>query len=600
VNDILQRLRHAVADRYLIEREIGRGGIANVYLAYDVRHERQVAVKVLRPEVGMLLGSERFLREIRVVARLSHPHILPVHDSGEADGALYYVMPYVDGDSLRDRLRREHRLPVPDAVRIACEVADALDLAHRRGVIHRDIKPGNILLVDGHAMVADFGIARAVHAAGGEMWETITDSGVALGTPAYMSPEQTVGSAELDARADIYSLGCVLYEMLVGTAPFVGPGGEVFLARRFTEDAPRARDARPDVPREVDEALARALARAPDDRFETARALMHALSTPGASAHAGTRVGSRARRTVWLGSAGALGAAALALWMTMREGDAPATRAGLGALPARPATPPPAPPPAPDSAGERLRLDSIFLSMAGTARDARVRAARAGATRRALAPGDSLLAAARRLADDGRWPEALGRLSVATTAWSTAERDARLEREAERAAAAPPRPAPARAESAVAAVPAPAAEPRRPPPPALRPPVETASARPPASVVPPPAPRPPSAAEVRAELEALLAAYARALEARSIPELQRAYPGLTTTQRQSWDRFFADVERLRARLELGDVSLNGDTAEANVTGSYEYGGRRTETQPVSFRVTFRREGGRWRLVAVSQ
>jgi serine/threonine protein kinase len=251
--------------------------MASVYLARDLKHDRAVAVKVLRPELGALLGAERFLREIKVVARLQHPHILPLYDSGEADEALYYVMPYAPGDSLRDRIRRERRMALRDALRIAREVADALHYAHGNDIIHRDIKPENILLSGEHAMVADFGIARAVHVAGGERWETLTDSGVAVGTPAYMSPEQTAGDRDLDGRSDIFSLGCVVYEMLAGIPPFTGPDGEVMIARRFTDPAPVLRMVRDDVPESVDLAVQRALAREPAERFANALEFTEAI-----------------------------------------------------------------------------------------------------------------------------------------------------------------------------------------------------------------------------------------------------------------------------------------------------------------------------------
>ena len=202
--DLFQRLKAALADRYAIEREIGAGGMATVYLAEDLRHHRKVAVKVLRPELAATLGPERFLREIEIAAGLTHPHILPLHDSGEVEGFLYYVMPYVEGESLRQRLDREKQLPIEDALKIAQEVGDALSFAHTRDVIHRDIKPENILFEGGHAVVADFGIARAVTAAGGER---LTETGTAIGTPVYMSPEQAAGSQDLDGRSDLYSLG---------------------------------------------------------------------------------------------------------------------------------------------------------------------------------------------------------------------------------------------------------------------------------------------------------------------------------------------------------------------------------------------------------
>jgi len=216
--DILDRLEAALAERYRIERELGSGGMATVYLAEDLKHHRQVAIKVLRPDLAAVLGSYRFLREIEIAAKLTHPHILPLHDSGEADGFLYYVMPYVAGESLRDRLNREKQLPIDDSLKLASEVADALGFAHEHNVIHRDIKPENILLEAKHAVVADFGVARAIEEAG---QTRLTETGIAIGTPAYLSPEQASGERELDGRSDIYALGCVLYEMLAGEPPFI-------------------------------------------------------------------------------------------------------------------------------------------------------------------------------------------------------------------------------------------------------------------------------------------------------------------------------------------------------------------------------------------
>ncbi len=230
----LDRLRTALADRYAIKRELGQGGMATVYLAEDLKHERRVAIKVLRTELAAVLGPERFLREIRLTAQLNHPHILPLLDSGEAAGLLYYVMPLMEGESLRERLHREQRLSIDEAVSLACEVADALSYAHGRGLVHRDVKPENVLLTAGHAVLSDFGIARAIDAASSE---TLTQTGVALGTPAYMSPEQVAGEKDLDGRSDIFSLGCVLYETLSGEPPFTGPTTRAVIARRFSAPA---------------------------------------------------------------------------------------------------------------------------------------------------------------------------------------------------------------------------------------------------------------------------------------------------------------------------------------------------------------------------
>ena len=265
IGTTIDRLTAALSGRYTIERELGAGGMATVYLAQDVKHDRQVALKVLRAELAQALGPERFLREIKIAARLDHPHFLALHDSGEADGFLYYVMPFVDGESLRDRMTREGQLPVSDALRVIAQVADALTHAHAKGVVHRDIKPENILLSGGYAKVADFGIALAA----GPSDSKLTQTGLALGTPMYMSPEQMAGDAELDGRSDLYSLGCVLYEMLAGVPPFGGANGQALMAKRFTEDAPRITMQRPAVPPMVELVLARALARDPAERHAT-------------------------------------------------------------------------------------------------------------------------------------------------------------------------------------------------------------------------------------------------------------------------------------------------------------------------------------------
>ncbi len=278
MTELADRLSATLAGRYAIQRELGAGGMATVFLAHDLRHRRAVAIKVLHPELTAVLGSERFLREIEIAAGLTHPHILPLHDSGAADGLLYYVMPYAEGESLRHRLKREPQLPLADALRIARETADALDYAHRHGVVHRDIKPENILLAEQHAVVADFGIARAVAVAGGE---TLTSTGTVIGTPGYMSPEQCLGGRELDGRSDQYSLGCVLYEMLAGQPPFMGPTAES-LAHQHLSLPPRPVTAlRTAVPDGVERAVARALAKTAADRFASAAEFATAIMTGG-------------------------------------------------------------------------------------------------------------------------------------------------------------------------------------------------------------------------------------------------------------------------------------------------------------------------------
>ena len=284
VRDAVAVVTAALGDRYAIDRELGRGGMATVYVAQDRRHAREVAIKVLRPDVAAAIGAERFLREIAIAARLTHPHVLPLIDSGQAAGSLYYVMPYVRGESLRQRLARERRLPLKDALRIARELGAGLDYAHREGFIHRDVKPENVLLADGHAVIADFGIARAIcQSCDGQ---NVTEVGLTIGTPEYMSPEQAAGDRDLDGRSDLYSLACVIYETLAGEPPFAGASARAVMAQHLSEAPPPLRARRPDAPAAVEQALARALAKDPADRFATVAqfvAALEATDAPGAA-----------------------------------------------------------------------------------------------------------------------------------------------------------------------------------------------------------------------------------------------------------------------------------------------------------------------------
>jgi serine/threonine-protein kinase len=309
----LERLRRAVGDRYVVEREIGAGGMATVFLAHDRRHDRHIALKLLNPELGALLGVERFIAEIRVTAALQHPNLLPLFDSGSADGLVYYVMPFVNGETLRQRLTRERQLPVDEAIRLVSVVASALDHAHRQGVVHRDLKPENILLQDGVPLVADFGIALAVTRAGGAR---VTQAGISLGTPQYMSPEQAAGDRAIDARSDVYSLACVLYEMLAGDPPHTGSTVQAVIAKVLSATPRPIRELRPGVPAAVDAALVRALAKVPADRFGSANDFAQAL----------TAVHARPVRARWrwssaraLAGAAVLGAAAWLSFVAARR-----------------------------------------------------------------------------------------------------------------------------------------------------------------------------------------------------------------------------------------------------------------------------------------
>jgi serine/threonine-protein kinase len=335
MKSITEALKVALADRYVIEEEVGAGGMATVYLAHDVKHDRKVALKVLRPELAAVIGAERFLNEIKVTANLQHPHILPLHDSGEADTFLYYVMPFVEGDTLRDKLDREKQLGIDDAVEITRGVAAALDYAHRQGVIHRDIKPENVLIHDGQPLVADFGIALAVSAAGGSR---LTETGLSVGTPHYMSPEQAMGDRELDARSDVYSLGAMLYEMLSGDPPHTGSTAQAIVAQILTEDPRPLTRSRKTVPPHVAAAVQQALQKLAADRFgsaaEFATALTNAGFTGAATLADAPTAAAGAEHRRWRGAALGLGAAAVvlaiaAVWGWLRSEPRPVVRVSM-------------------------------------------------------------------------------------------------------------------------------------------------------------------------------------------------------------------------------------------------------------------------------
>jgi serine/threonine-protein kinase len=336
LRDVATALSTALADRYRVERELGAGGMATVYLAEDLKHRRKVAIKVLRPELAAVIGAARFLREIETIAGLQHPHILGLIDSGEVNGTAYYVMPFVEGESLRDRLNREKQLPIADAVRLATEIAAALGYAHRHGVVHRDIKPENILLHDGAALVADFGIALAASKAGGER---MTETGMSLGTPHYMSPEQAMGEQDLDGRADIYALGCVLHEMVAGEPPFTGPSAQAIVAKVMASEPTPLSTVRKMVPAHVEDAVLTALQKIPADRFATAGAFAAALGSSGDATRAGTgrtraTAAASRRRLLWPAAVAILAVAALVGWLRPRAGassgaDVPPTQLAL-------------------------------------------------------------------------------------------------------------------------------------------------------------------------------------------------------------------------------------------------------------------------------
>jgi serine/threonine-protein kinase len=318
MTDVVPRLADALADRYTIERQIGRGGMATVYLARDLKHDRPVALKVLEPELAATVGHDRFLREIAIAAKLNHPNILGLLDSGEADGLLFYVMPYVDGESLGDRLRREEQLPLENALRITTEVASALHYAHEQGIVHRDIKPGNILLSGDRAVVADFGIAKAVTEAGGE---ALTETGLAVGTPAYMSPEQATGRERVDGRTDIYSLGCVFYHMVVGEPPFTGPSAQAVLARHAIDPVSPLSTVRSTVPSGIDRVITKAMGKSPADRYRTAAEFADALGRAAAEAERPVRASAGRRIGLALAVTAVVLLVAVGWWATAQRSE---------------------------------------------------------------------------------------------------------------------------------------------------------------------------------------------------------------------------------------------------------------------------------------
>jgi serine/threonine protein kinase len=339
------RLAEALAGHYVVEREVGAGGMATVYLARDVKHDRQVALKVLRPELSAALGSERFPREIKFVAQFNHPHILSLYDSGEAQGFLYYVMPFVEGESLRDRLLREKQLPIADAVRILKEVADALAYSHARGVVHRDIKPGNVLLSGRHAVVTDFGVAKAVTASAAR--DTMTTVGMAVGTPHYMAPEQAMGQGEIDQRADIYALGILAYEMLTGRTPFSAETAQGILAAHVMEPPKPIRELRPAIPEPLADVMMRCLAKNPTDRWQSADELLAQLDLIAATPSGGmtpthTRpvqgvrkavAAKRVNPLVWAAVAIVVAGVAIGIWLATRGGGAGGRIQRIGVMP---------------------------------------------------------------------------------------------------------------------------------------------------------------------------------------------------------------------------------------------------------------------------
>ncbi len=616
--DLREQLQDSLGEAYRIERELGGGGMSRVFLALETSLQRRVVVKVLLPELAAGVSVERFRREIHLAAQLQHPHIVPLLSAGESVGLPYFTMPYVDGESLRARLLRERELPVPHAARVLRDVAAALAYAHAQGVVHRDIKPDNVLLSHGVAVVTDFGVAKALTVSTGPDAAAhhpgLTSLGITLGTPAYMAPEQGAADPGMDHRVDIYAFGAMAYEMLAGEPPFTGPSPQAILGAHIAGIPKAIGTRRPGTPPLLGHLIMKCLEKRPADRPQSADEIigtLDMLSTPSGTVPV-TTMRSAVRGARWhpflagvrrygpaVAAAALVGIAALLVWprrattpetapdqavvAPARPPETPPSPASVAEpAPSRPAAettaaapaeapaprpqvePPvraPAPPPARRSEAVTPRPstgDSAVLArLQQEAAAARTRAVAAAADDSIIARGDSAVTRAESLARVGRSAEAAAALSSSTALWSAA-------------AARPP-----------------VAKPR--------PPLPSEPAAPPRdSVVAP-------AADPTREIQALFAEYGAAIEARSLEAIRRTYPGMLPSQAREWEEFFRSVTDIDVELAVGDLKVSGNAAEARLEGVYVFRNpstHRTQHEPVGFQATLRREGTRWRIASL--
>ena len=606
-DNLREQLQHTLGDAYRIERELGGGGMSRVFVALETALQRRVVVKVLLPELAAGVSVERFRREILLAAQLQHPHIVPLLSAGESDRLPYFTMPFVDGESLRARLLRERELPVAEAARVLRDVASALAYAHARGVVHRDIKPDNVLLSHGTAVVTDFGVAKALTAStgysGAPTGPGLTSMGVTLGTPHYMAPEQGAGDPAMDHRVDLYAFGATAYEILTGEPPFTGNSPQAILGAHIVALPRPINSVRPGLPPLLGHIVMQCLEKRPADRPQSADEIIRgldSLATPTGGTvpirvtngpHA-TRPGQgRAwlrRIMVPLALVGIVVALALVAWprrdAPRRAQPAPAaTPESVAAIPAPAATPPaPAatldtfhaettvapvrrpPPPAAERSLPSAEDAALLGRLRSTAEDARARAVAAGVAESILARGDSSLARAELLARRRRTAEAAVELSAASALWSDAATRPRV--------SAPPVSPPETAQRPVAP----------PPPPAP---------------VPAPAPQPAPAEQIHR----LFDEYGSAIESRSVDAIRRVYPGLSPAQSQEWEDFFRGVRDVDVDLKVTTLEVSGDSAAAQLAGVYLFedpGTRRARRENVAFQAQLRREGGRWRIASL--
>jgi hypothetical protein len=572
---VRDQLQSALGDAHVLDRELGGGGMSHVFLAHERALGRQVVVKVLLPELAAGVNVERFRREIQLAAQLQHPHIVPVLTAGEADGLPYFIMPFVAGESLRARIARGGELPIAESLRILRDVVSALAYAHARGVVHRDVKPDNVLLSGGVAVVTDFGVAKAVSASSGSGGgSNITSLGVALGTPAYMAPEQATASPTVDHRADLYALGVVAYEMLTGRPPFTGRTPQAVLAAHVMEDVYPVERLRPAVPLMLATLVNECLAKSPADRPQSAAEVMHVIdsvATPsGGTAPTQGRLPSLAptlairphRRSRWL--ALGLAAALVAVGATLLLRRGPTT--------ARVAAPAPTGPAATFPVADRADT-----ALSGSVETTSVRDSTSADTRRA--PTRASPARPARPAPRAAVPP--GRAKVPAKEPDTASADTAP------VAPAPLAPPPAAPPSAV--------------PPSAAPPAAAPVPRPPLAPAESAVARPRAPADPRPEIAALVSQYAGAVESGSVARLKQVYPGMTGVQQHGWEQFFQLVRDVKAELTVGALDVTNAAGEAQVSGSYTYlntSTQRTERQPVAFRALLRRDGGAWRITQI--
>ncbi len=596
-----EQLQQSLGTAYQIERELGGGGMSRVFVALETSLQRKVVVKVLLPELAAGVSIERFRREILLAAQLQHPHIVPLLSTGESEGLPYFTMPYVDGESLRARLVRERELPVPESVRVLRDVASALAYAHARGVVHRDIKPDNVLLSHGVAVVTDFGVAKALtassEAAGAPTGPGLTSMGVTLDTPHYMAPEQGTADPAMDHRVDLYAFGVTAYEMLAGAPPFTGSSPHAILGAHIAALPRPITQLRPGLSPLLAHLVMQCLEKHAADRPRSADEIIHTLdmlATPTGGTvplaalgesrrpHAGGPVRTSLAGRLGLAAAGLALATAVVLMVWPDRPPPPVTETlAPVAVPAPPAAKDtiasdtaatPAPPPRVAAPRRPASDDAVLLArLRGEARRSRERAIAAGVADSVLARGDSSLARADSLAARGGTAAAAAQLAAANTLWSDAAARPRI------AVPEPPQePVPSHA-------------------------ADTVPLAPPARAPAPPAPTPTPTPDPAIRIRTLLGEYGAAVESRSVEAIRRVYPGLSPAQRREWEDFFRGVSAIEVELELTSLQVSGRSAVADLAGVYVFedpATRRPRREDVAFQAQLREEGGRWRIVSL--